>query len=704
MGYAHSPNESLASLLTRIVARIPWRPIFQRIPGLWLVFAMMLAVFGPTRTPLLYYTYTICLNYMFLNNNIRTLQGIVHAYQETVKHACTDWLGEYLRKTGASTGDDLSHDMPYDHVLHVIIIPAYMEDLDTLCETLDILASHRRALTQYRICLAMEASEPGSDNKARMLLKLYLDSFFDITFTVHPANLPEEIRGKSSNVSWAAKQMLLRRRRRSTRHEHEIVTVMDADSCFAEDYFSAVAYHYAVASPEQRKIMMFMPSTVFDRNSDRVPIFVRVVDMYWSLGIISNMMHDSKVKMPCSAYSVSMDLCISVEFWDTGPEAIGEDLHMYLKCLFSTRGKLIIKSIFSAVSCCNVEGSYNPVTNDNSIRVRARKWISGFVARYNQAKRHLWGSLDTSYAMRRAVMGMLAPEYENYIQLKNAGISKLGKDDIGIDSNTFSPGVLACLFNRLIEAHIGMGQIGCIGLIRSFMAYYPTLEATDAFTGPLQKPFLQVFGVDINLKLLTTTVLSICTILNFLSAFYYEKYFKFVAFERWALQTLPGNNNRSTLQRRTNAAIPTAAAHGLRFSKAHENLPVYPLGRRPQLSSPRYWTNLGEWILIPYAAVFYFVVPQLNAQMCHLITDRLDYKVAAKPQVRGANCSLATLTMEEVVASAKGMCNDCSHTGGWNDNTVSHAAQVVFDVSSTNGSDCKSATSRGDEGFFEEEH
>jgi hypothetical protein len=51
----------------------------------------------------------------------------------------------------------------------------------------------------------------------------------------------------------------------SGRHEHEILTIMDADTCFAEDYFTAVTYNYCVASPEQRKIMMFAPSTVFDR-------------------------------------------------------------------------------------------------------------------------------------------------------------------------------------------------------------------------------------------------------------------------------------------------------------------------------------------------------------------------------------------------------------------------------------------------------
>ena len=102
--------------------------------------------------------------------------------------------------------------------------------------------------------------------------------------------------------------------------------------------------------------MMFAPSTVFDRNANDVPVFVRVTDMFWSIGVMSNLYHDSPVKIPCSAYSVSMTLAISVNFWDAGAEAIGEDLHMYLKCFFATKGHVIMKSIFSPASQCNIEG------------------------------------------------------------------------------------------------------------------------------------------------------------------------------------------------------------------------------------------------------------------------------------------------------------------------------------------------------------
>ena len=111
----------------------------------------------------------------------------------------------------------------------------------------------------------MEESEKGSSEKAHSLMKVYANSFFDITYTVHPMNRPNEIRGKSSNVSWSVSEISRRGGGLAANHEHEIVTVMDADTCFAEDYFNAITYHYTVADTEQRKIMMFAPATVFDR-------------------------------------------------------------------------------------------------------------------------------------------------------------------------------------------------------------------------------------------------------------------------------------------------------------------------------------------------------------------------------------------------------------------------------------------------------
>ena len=127
------------------------------------------------------------------------------AYYGAKDSSTTNWVDKLT--TAQTTNTKLGRDLLFEHVLHVIIIPNYKEDMGTLSETLAILASHSRAKTQYRICLAMEETEFNSQDKAYRLILDFRDSFYEIRFTIHPKMIDGEIRGKSSNVAWAAQQM-----------------------------------------------------------------------------------------------------------------------------------------------------------------------------------------------------------------------------------------------------------------------------------------------------------------------------------------------------------------------------------------------------------------------------------------------------------------------------------------------------------------
>ena len=58
-------------------------------------------------------------------------------------------------------------------IFYGFIIPSYKEDIELLSETLDVLAAHKRAKTQYLIFMAMEAHEENSNLKAIELQKRF---------------------------------------------------------------------------------------------------------------------------------------------------------------------------------------------------------------------------------------------------------------------------------------------------------------------------------------------------------------------------------------------------------------------------------------------------------------------------------------------------------------------------------------------------
>lgn len=628
------------------------------------------ALFGPSVAPLLYACYMLSLQVLLAHNIARTSYACMINYFECRRDARTDWYQRYLDETGKSnksaSGDSvrltLNSNVSFESVAHVIVLPNYKEEMATLCETLDVLASHSIAATQYRICLAMEESETNSHLKAHKLIEKYGDSFADITYTVHPVGLHGEIRGKSSNVSWAVREMARRYAQNSADSIHgslqgnEIITIMDADTCFAEDYFSATTYYYCVASAEERSRMMFAPFTLFDRNSNNVPGLVRITDFLWSLAVMSNNYQSSMIKFPCSAYSLSMKLACQVGFWDVGPEAIGEDMHMYLKCFFKTKGHLIVRTIHSPASQCNVASDIQSTGS----------WIAyvdGVYARYVQAKRHLWGSLDYGYTLRSFIVAVLRQA------TGRTADEQKGKSE----ASQWNWPRLTMLLVRIFEAHVLTSQ--CFIMIPFSIIYH----RTDPYTIMSSLGVASVLTGFVGLLLPMLTVVQ--AVANVMVVYFYERYHQFAGVERWRIQRqIIENQNAAqaqsylcnvetttTVKRHDSARYINelseyhaerqyeVAASKLLLQDPHSDLHIHHLGQRSQLQSSRAlpWCLL-DWILLPVAGFLYFFVPLIHAQISHLFTDSLDYKVAGKPLLKAiVHASTSTLPAA-VLAAASG--------------------------------------------------
>ncbi|KAJ3412507.1 hypothetical protein HDV05_000645 [Chytridiales sp. JEL 0842] len=529
--------------------------------------------------------------------------------------------------------------------------------METLCETLDVLASHSIAKRQYTICLAMEVSEPESESKALTLIKRYEPLFYQILYTLHPTNLPNEIRGKSSNVAWASTQIstLLFE---SGVGEKCVLTVMDADTCFAEDYFKSVSYHYCIQTPEKRKSIMFTPLTVFDRNAHAVPAVVRVTDIFWSLGVMSHLYPSSPIRFPCSAYSLSLTLASAVNFWDPTPEAIGEDMHMYLKCFFHTRGALKVVPIYSPASQCNIQGP------------EGGGWLGGVKTRYGQAVRHMWGCLDTGFALRRCVEIMVLEKndrrkrgrgvkkvWEGWAKLVQGKVGyKPAKEDEEAGTSKESLEIPSCektddeeeeeqlpqlrftllfhLIHRLLEAHIILGHMFILLFLTSlFIPLGPTPNPIATYLWTLASPQQSV-----NTTLMA--LLDACGWIRFSCVFLlvgtivnYERYHHWVCTQRWALAAL--HPALSPQQQKPEEDLEGESFLDPTLITSPNNAPkVQYLGRRPQLSSPRTKRNYLDWFLIPVGGILYQTLPQVVVQVSHMWTNRIEYRVAAKPQLK----------------------------------------------------------------------
>jgi hypothetical protein len=389
---------------------------------------------------------------------------------------------------------------------------------------------------------------------------------------------------------------------------------------------------------------------------------VRVADMFWSLGVISNLYASSPIKFPCSAYSLSMTLAINVDFWDVGPEAIGEDMHMYLKCFFATRGKLVITTIFSPASQSNVEASGSFV----------RGYLDCLTARYEQGKRHLWGTLDTGYTIQKTILTSLSPASSEAILLKHAGDDNKTEKDEPRSTSGIEMKPLLHLFHRVLESHVLLSHV--LFFLTAGVVLFPS-EGTAARA--LASAFLIPLRTDIHP--IVVFALQAAAWIRFFGLFgqitgfvYYEKYLNWVGFQRWGLQERALNSGSSDNGLSRTYLGELRREHGKAFEVSPENshLSVQHLGKRASLASPRTFPiSVLEWLACPVSGILYYLVPQIHVQLSHLFTDRIDYKVAAKPALKHSE---ATESLRAI-----------------------QVAKMDYDANSE--------SSKGDEGYFEDE-
>ncbi|KAI3105138.1 CAZyme family GT2 [Penicillium roqueforti] len=285
-------------------------------------------------------------------------------------------------------------------VVHAIILPNYEENFDTLWTTLHVLASHPRAASQYEIYLAMEQKELEAPAKAVSLVSTFETRFSHIEATFHPSGVPGEIAGKSSNVAYAA-QRIINSHRRDDREDltNKLITVIDADTHLLQDYFNEIQrLHFDdIASPE---LSFYTCPIIFDRNSSETPILVRCADMMWAFAGVSAMYPGSPISIPTSVYTLPLSMAERVGGWDSDAGAIGEDMHMLLKCYFAMDGNITTRVVASPVSQCNISSNEHRGWRQN---------MDILAARYRQALRHMWGALDTGFFIRQSAANLSRP-------------------------------------------------------------------------------------------------------------------------------------------------------------------------------------------------------------------------------------------------------------------------------------------------------
>lgn len=258
---------------------------------------------------------------------------------------------------------------------HIILIMVANEPVEVFQKTLAALSLQTFPLKQIGVVMATEARYSQGAIEAENLRSGLGKKFGAYIVSSHPGDIPGEIKGKSANESWAAKEakkILVDEKGWDIRYI--TITSNDTDAILDKRYFANLSYKFL--DDPNRYLKFWQPVIVFYNNIWKIPSLTRVINSFgniWQTGLMSR--KDRLINF--SNYSLSLQLAHEIGYWDTN--VIPEDYRIFFKAFFAKNGEVEVEPIYLMSSADAPEST--------------TRWKT-FVNDYKQKQRWAWGVSD----------------------------------------------------------------------------------------------------------------------------------------------------------------------------------------------------------------------------------------------------------------------------------------------------------------------
>lgn len=260
-------------------------------------------------------------------------------------------------------------------ILHAIIFVTYKESYKVIRESIESYTKSNYSPSKMILVLAGEVSDQANFlQHAHKIQHEFGSKFKKCLITLHPSNIPGEIKGKSANSTYAAKQLKQYLDDQKIPYDHVITSVFDADTVAHHAYFSELTFKYLTTYDRTEKC--YQPTHMFHNNIWDVPVMIRMVALSCTFWRMAESMEKEKYKS-FSSRSLSFKTIVEVNYWD--PAIIPEDSRQFWTAYNVYNGRHRLVPI------------YSPVYMD---AVLSENYVKTFKSQYSQLRRWAWGVCD----------------------------------------------------------------------------------------------------------------------------------------------------------------------------------------------------------------------------------------------------------------------------------------------------------------------
>lgn len=364
------------------------RRFFEILPGFISWSLILFPIWGSLLIPtaVAYYVITFAVYWLYRSLSLAILS--VAAHFKIIASKKFDWIGD-LKK---------AYPKDWDSIHHIIVIPTYQEPITTLEKTLGALKKQSYTTKNIHVMLSFEEREgEEAQKKAQELTEKFSKYFGDLWTTFHP-DITGEVKGKSSNTAWGAreaKKILVDERGLDIKKI--TITSEDADARFHRHYFSSLTFDFL--RHKKKFNVIWQGNITFYNNIWQVPAPVRVMASVFSVTQMYILMRKDRL-VNFSTYSTSLKHIDDIGYWDT--DVIPEDYRLFFKSYFAKKGDFEVEPIFLPIYADAAEsvGFWNTMKNQ-----------------YQQLTRWAWGVSDDAYIIRQFVLTEGVPFWDKTIRV-----------------------------------------------------------------------------------------------------------------------------------------------------------------------------------------------------------------------------------------------------------------------------------------------
>lgn len=341
--------------------------------------------------PIIIASLVIFYAFYWLVKSFRMSAHLIMGYAKYKKDIKKDWLA--MCKEAPPKGE-----RSWERIYHLIVLATYKEDIEILKHSISAITNSQYSMNKVIFVLATEERDKErAQAYSKTLEKEFGNKFYKFLATLHPKDTVGEVKGKGSNITYAAKEALKFIGDKKIPYENVIVTSLDSDNRLHPKYLANLTYAYLHTENATQK--SFQPLAMFFNNIWNVPLVIRSISTGSSFWQMIESTRPYRLRN-FSAHAQSLAGLVKTDFWST--KTIVEDGHQYWRSYFAFKGNY------------SVEPLYVPVYQDAVLSPKG--YWDTFREQFLQKRRWAWGCSDIPYVMTNIIPDKKIPFFNKWLQ------------------------------------------------------------------------------------------------------------------------------------------------------------------------------------------------------------------------------------------------------------------------------------------------